>query len=337
MKKYFWIGLILVATLLLPACSASATPSLSHSEANFSTTSQGIAPVPAGSGAGGGAVSAPIAAPVLGVNSPASNTGSLPDMTASGTAASDRIVINNADLKIVVKDPAASMDFITNLASKMNGWVVSSNLYKTTTDQGIQVPEATITIRVDAQQLDNAIKQIKAQVSNPQTDVLSETVTGQDVTKEYTDLNSRLTNLQKAEAQLQEIMASASKTEDVLTVYNQLTQIREQIEVIQGQINYYKESAAYSAISVTLTAQASVQPLQIGGWQPAGVARNALQSLISALQFLGSAAIWILLFLAPIAIVIFIPLWILWKLLRRFTRRKAVRPAAVVPTPPTQP
>ncbi len=331
MKKHFWIGLILAAALLLPACAAARTPAPSRSEANFST-GQGGAPVPPG-----GASSAPIAAPALDANGPATVKSSLPDVTASGAAATDRIVINNADIKIVVKDPAASMDFITNLASKMNGWVVSSNLYKTTTDKGIEVPEATITIRVDSKQLDNAIQQIKVQVSNPQTDVLSETVTGQDVTKEYTDLNSRLTNLQKAEAQLQEIMASASKTEDVLAVYNQLTQIREQIEVIQGQINYYKESAAYSAISVTLTAQASVQPLQIGGWQPVGVARNALQSLISALQFLGSAAIWILLFLVPIAIVIFIPLWILWKLLRRFTRRKATPSAPVTPAPPTHP
>ena len=52
-------------------------------------------------------------------------------------------------------------------------------------------------------------------------------------------------------------MASATKTEDVMNVFNQLTQVREQIEVIKGQIKYYEESAALSAINVQIMAQRS--------------------------------------------------------------------------------
>ena len=335
MKKYLGISCFLMIMLLLAGCSAAATPSPSMEQ--FSNKSTGALPpqapalaVPGSGTTGSGSTSAV-------------GPGVVADSTASTTAATatDRIVIKNADLKLVVKDPAASMDFITNLATKMGGYVVSSNLYKTTTDKGIEVPEATITIRVTAGQLNDALTAIKGQVGNAQTDILSENVTGQDVTKEYTDLTSRVTNLQKAEAQLQEIMASATKTEDVLAVYNQLTQIREQIEVIKGQINYYKESAALSAINVTLVGKESVQPLQIGGWQPVGVARNAVQALINTMQFLGNAVIWFIIFVLPTLIVIgliffiaFLVLRVVWRGLRRLSRGKRQPPAV---TPPSQP
>jgi hypothetical protein len=181
--------------------------------------------------------------------------------------------------------------------------------------------------------LNEALVQVKKLVKDPTKDVKSETISGQDVTKEYTDLQSRLTNLQQAEAQLREIMASATKTEDVLSVYNQLTQIREQIEVIKGQIKYYEESSLMSSIAIVIQAQAAVQPLEVGGWQPVGVARNAVQALIDTMQFLGNAAIWLGLFVLPVGLVIFLPLRLLWWLLRR--NRKA--PKAPTATPPAAP
>jgi hypothetical protein len=328
MKKHFWIGYLLIALFLLAACSAAATPAPSARELSSNQASGALPP--------GILQAAPAVKSVAG-NSAA-------DSTASSNAANapDRIVIKNAELKLVVKDPGASMDYITNLASKMGGYVVSSNLFKTTTSQGIEVPEATITIRVKAEQLNDALTAIKGQVGNKQTDILIENVTGQDVTKEYTDLTSRLTNLKKTEAQLQEILGSATKTEDVLAIYNQLTQIREQIEVIQGQINYYKESAALSAINITLVAQESVQPLQIGGWQPVGVARNALQTLVNTMQFLGNAVIWIAIFVLPTLVIITIILYLcylvlrlVWRGLRRLTRGN--RPPKPVIPPATQP
>ena len=342
MKKYTGIVLILALLIALSACGAAANPS-SPTNRLASQGGSGVMGVPSASGV----TSFPAAqAPLDSQSKSQIVTGSeSPASPAASTAAqsTDRIVIKNADLKLVVKDPAATMDFITNLAAKLNGYVVSSNLYKTTTNQGIEVPQATITIRVPADQLNGALTTIKGQVGDPQTDILSEDVNGQDVTKQYTDLQSQLTNLQKAETQLQEIMGSATKTEDVLAVYNQLVQIRQQIEVIQGQINYYKESAALSAINVTLVAQASVQPLQIGGWQPMGVARDAVQSLIKTMQFLGSAVIWIVLFLLPTLIVIGLILFIIflvlrffWRLARRASRGKRQPPQPLAPAPPAE-
>ncbi len=136
-----------------------------------------------------------------------------PDATGSTI---DRLVIKNASLSIVVPDPAVSMDAVARLADEMGGWVVSSNLYKITTNEGIETPQASISIRIPADQLNAALTRIKGQVEDPNTDVRSENVSGEDVTAQYTDLQSRKANLEQAEASLREIMASATRTEDVL-------------------------------------------------------------------------------------------------------------------------
>ena len=191
----------------------------------------------------------------------------------------ERIVIKNANLSIVVTDPVVSMEAIGKLASGMGGFVVTSNLYKTTTSSGIEVPVANITIRVPVAQLDAALNQIKAMVTDKDVDILSEDVSGQDVTSEVTDLESRLRNLQAAETQLLEIMDNATITEDVITYFRELTTVRGEIEVIQGQIKYYRESASLSAINVNLQAKAAVEPITIAGWQPGVEVQKALQAL----------------------------------------------------------
>jgi hypothetical protein len=155
--------------------------------------------------------------------------------------------------------------------------------------------------------------------------VLSENVSGEDVTQEYTDLSSRLRNLENAEARLTQIMEQAEDTEDVLSVYNRLVEVQEQIELIKGQMQYYERSAALSAISVRIQADEAVQPLKIGGWQPVGVAKQALQALINTLTFFGDAAIWILLYLLPVLLVLVIPLWLLWVLFRRWRKNRRAK------------
>lgn len=237
-------------------------------------------------------------------------------------ASAERMVVKNAQLSLVVADPPASMKRISDLADQMGGFVVSANLYQERLESGVEVPRAEITIRVPAERLNEALERIR-QESN-QTP-LTETINSQDVTAEYTDLESRLRNLEEAEAQLRNIMDSATKTEDVLAVYNELVRTREQIEVIKGQMQYYEQSSALSSISVSLIANEAVQPLTIGRWQPVGVAKQAIQSLISAFKFIVNAAIWIMLFVLPVLLLLFVvfvlPIYLVVRVWRR--RRKS--------------
>lgn len=301
------VGLILIiATLFLASCS-SAAPTFTASEMASPQGGAGVTDsfnAQKGSDEEGRA-DAPAVAPA--------------DYDASGNpvqAASERLVIQNANLTIVVGEPGETMAAIRRMAEDMGGFVVASNLYKTYRGDAGELPEATITVRVPVKRLNEALDQVKA-LTQSADDVKAETISGQDVTKEYTDLRSRLKNLEETEAQLREIMGSATKTEDVLSVYRELTGIREQIEVIKGQIQYYEEAAALSSIAVLIQAKASIQPLEIGGWQPGGVVRESIQALVTALQGLADIGIRLVLFVLPLALIVFFPLWLVWFIIRR--------------------
>jgi hypothetical protein len=239
-----------------------------------------------------------------------------------------RLVITNATISLSVEDPVQSMERIASMAEEMGGFVVTSRMSQVTLESGLEVPQVAMTVRVPAERLDEALERIRQETDRP---VLSENTDSQDVTKEYTDLESRLRNLEAAEAQLQRIMEDADETEDVLQVYNELKSVREQIEVIKGQMQYYEQSAALSAISIDLMANEAAEPLSIGGWQPVGVARDALQALINGVKVLANIGIWMVLFVLPILFLIGFPIYLLIRLLRRGIKPKPKPPAPVKP------
>jgi hypothetical protein len=258
-----------------------------------------------------------------------SGSANFSDSTSSETI--ERMVIKNADLSIVVTEPLGKMDVIAAMAEEMGGFVVGSNVWQTTLNNGSKVPHASITIRVPAERFDVALDTIKAGVG----EVTGENISGQDVTSEYTDLRSRLRNLEAAETKLQEIMDEATDTDDVLQVYNNLIEVREQIEVIKGQMQYYEQAAALSMISVDISGDAEAQPIQIGGWKPGGVAKDAIETMVDTLQWLGDAAIWVGLCVLPIGIIIGIPLFFVIRAARRMRQRRKVEKSEPLATDST--
>jgi len=251
----------------------------------------------------------------------------------------ERIVIRTGDMSLVVVDPSISLENITRLAEEFGGYVVSANLNQTTLESGVKVPYANVTIRVPAEELDQVIARVRAESDQLP---LREIISSLDVTNEYTDLQSRLRNLQAAEDQLQQIMDSTTKTEDVLSVYNELVRIREQIEVIQGQINYYERSAALSSLSVELLANEAVQPLTIGSWEPGGVAKEAIQAFLSFFKGFVKFLIWLVLLILPALLIIFVflvlPVWLIVRAIRRRRKnRKAQAPGSTETPGSTEP
>jgi hypothetical protein len=291
------LPLLFIAGLVLAACGAAApVPQLSRVEAT------GFA------GAPGAPVEEAPAADAVGIE--------------AGAAQVERIVIKNASLSLLVRDAAATSDEIARLAEGMGGFVISTNIYETTYGQdATRVKQASVSIRVPAARLNEALTAIKAMA----VEVQSENVSGQDVTQDYTDLQSRLRNLEAAEQQLQNIMDGATRTEDVLAVYNELVRVRGDIEVIRGQIKYYEESAAFSQISIDLIPDVLAQPLDIGGWRPEGVVREAFELLVRGLQALVSLLIYLGICGLPFALVFGLPAWLVVRGVRR--RRARAREA----------
>ena len=307
-KNKLWL-VILSVSIMLSSCALA--PNAYKEESDLAVQQKMGLPMPS--------AEAPRMEMEAAVSDEEYSAGSIIDSTSSS---SERIVIKNASLSIVVPDPSNAMESITDMAESMGGFVVNSNLYKTTTSQGLEVPNANITIRVPAEKLDQTLSQIKNLVDDPEIDILSEDIFGQDVTSEVTDLESRLRNLEAAETQLLEILEKAIKTEDVITVFRELTSVREEIELIQGQIKYYRDSARLSAVSVFLQAKAALEPITIGGWQPGVEAQKAVQALVNGGQLIFDFLIWLVIFAVPILAIIFLPIYLL---IRFLGKRKQIK------------
>jgi hypothetical protein len=279
MKKLPVSSILIILTVLLSACGAAqlaSAPARDMAEPMFAEVEESTANV-----------------------FTMGDDGSGSEFIASEPVTVDRLVIRNANLTLVVEDPAVSAEEIADLAEALNGFVVNSNVYQTTFAEGVFATQASITIRVPAERLDEALDEIKQDV----VEVRSETISGQDVKQEYTDLESRLRNLE---------------------VYQNLRQVREEIEVIKGRMQYFEQSARLSAITIDLLPDVISQPLQIGKWQPQGTAKAALEALISALQFLANVSIWLIIFALPVLALLSIPFWaIRWWVLRRRVRSQA--------------
>ncbi|PWB72911.1 MAG: hypothetical protein C3F07_10865 [Anaerolineales bacterium] len=245
---------------------------------------------------------------------------------SSNAAATERLVIQNVDMSIVVADPKGRMDEIADMAVKMGGFVVSSNLYRSTYGpNSIEVPEGSMTIRVPSERLDEALEKIKEGV----VEVTYENRSGEDVTSQYVDLQSRLSAKQATEKKLLEFLDQAEDTEAALAVSDRLQQIQTEIEVLKGQIKYYEESAALSAITIRLVAEETVKPIEIGGWKLQGTANDAVQDLIRFTQGFARFLIRFFISYLPALIMIAIPLYLVFLggrvLFRRFGKSKATK------------
>ncbi len=247
--------------------------------------------------------------------------GARDSLKSVGGEDTQRLVVRTAYLSVVVADPESVMNDLARLAEDMGGFVVSSGLSTMRLASGAEVPRATITFRVPAERFQEALDQVRAKASR----VDEERISGEDVTEEYVDLQARLRNLRAAEAQLQEIMDQATRTEDVLQVYRELTNIRGEIERLEGRIRYLEQSAAMSAITVDLIPDEAAQPLRVGGWEPKGVAKGAVEALIHTLQGLASLLIWLVIYVAPVLLVLgvvfVLPVYTLVRWWRRRKRR----------------
>ena len=308
MKKSPTLVALVLFGLLAAACGAAA-PALDLARSSGEP------------GIGGGFVpeqAMPVEAPALGA------VDAVKSEYSAGSPPSDRVVIQTGSLTLVVTDPAARVIEIRRMAEAMGGFVVSSNVYKTAYgSEGLTADQASITVRVPAAQLDEALERIKQGA----VEVRSENISGEDVTQQYTDLQSRLRHLEAAETQLLGIMANATKPPDILAVYNQLAQVQGEIEIVKGQIQYYSESAAFSALSVELIPDEAAQPIETGSWDPKGTVKNAVESLLRALQGLADLAIWIVIYLLPVALLaVGLPLLIIVLIVRGVRRRRMGRP-----------
>jgi hypothetical protein len=235
--------------------------------------------------------------------------------TATAPASSlpaERLIVKTGQISVVVKDVPGTMKNITSYVEKNGGFVVSSQVSKS----GL-APYGEITVRIPSKGFENSILEVKSL-----GDVQRENVTGEDVTEEYVDLDSRLRNLQATEKQFLAILEKAQKIDDILAVQSELSQVRGEIEVLQGRMKYLKTSAEMSSLTIYLSTDPDVLPTikDSNEWKPLAILKSAVRGLISVGKALANLVIYIVVFI-PLWILIVLVIWAIRALIRRAKNR----------------
>ncbi|EIJ81671.1 hypothetical protein PB1_01980 [Bacillus methanolicus PB1] len=159
-------------------------------------------------------------------------------------AATERMVIYYAELNLRVKDFNKAQKSIEEKAKKYGGYIVDSNVFR----EGKRQIEGTLMLRIPEVKFDEFLRDVQGEA----VEVLLRHVSGQDVTEEYVDLESRLRSKKAVEERLLEFMKNAQKTEDLLKISTDLSKVQEEIEQLKGRIKYYQNQTAFSTVTISL-------------------------------------------------------------------------------------
>jgi hypothetical protein len=297
------ISIILVALIIAAIWQGTTAMFLSQRSASPTTESGGSA----GYAVGMPAMQADVMAPIA----PQPGPGATPeDRAAIGPK-----IIRSGSLTLRVDDAAKRLEELRKIVSDAKGFVDSANV---TDNAGVKT--ASVTVRVPNDQFDAVRIAAKGLAST----VFVETENSQDVTAQFVDLNARLTAAQAEEQSYLDILKKSGSIQDTLAVTQQLAQVRTTIEQLQGQMRYMNDQTSYATLSITLTEEAKVEvPTKV--WKPLETFNLALRGLVQSLQDLAdafiTAGVFILGLLVPVLIGFWIIGWIIWRIVRAFTKK----------------
>lgn len=187
----------------------------------------------------------------------------------------DKKIIKNGDLNLRVDNVDSAAAKITQIAKDNGGDVFSSNFYVTGSNNA---KSGNITVKVPVANFEASFTEIKKSAIV----VISESTAGQDVTLQYSDLQAQLDNAQAEEQAYLKILNQAQKIDDILSVTQQLSQVRGEIESLQGRIKYMDAQIDMASISATLTEDVNVTV--VNSWRPWQVVKESVNTLVKNVQ-----------------------------------------------------
>jgi len=99
-------------------------------------------------------------------------------------------------------------------------------------------------------------------------DVKRRSVSAEDVSEEFHDLEVKLQNLKAVQKRLQEFLARAANVSDALSVERELERVGREIDQIEGRMRFLRARATFSTITVDLAAKPKQQQVVAQGEPP---------------------------------------------------------------------
>lgn len=282
-------------------------------------------------GASGGASNVSGAPAQHSSNSPGGSGGAVNGTSSDGSTTSSsppvaQYLIKSLAVSMTARDTRAT-------ATELQSWILTTDPKAVSAGLTYTQDEATYDVSMTFAVEASVYPQIEAYLAGYAEGhggkllTLQESV--QDVTNDFVDSQSRLTNLRAEQARLQTLMSQAGSLNDILTIEQRLTDVEGQIEDIQthlallaGQTTMYMVRIQLNPLNAAIAPKPEAwDPLQVLG-QAWGAAMAFGQWLLTLLIWLGVFALYI------------VPVVAIYWLVRRYiTRRRAARAGPVATTP----
>ena len=149
----------------------------------------------------------------------------------------------------------------------------------------------------------------------------------QDVTNDYIDTQSRLTNLRGEQQRLLTLLSNTTALGDIITVESKLTDVEGQIEEIEAHLNALKNQTTFYTVTIGLQPITPITPPppSLTPWSLGQVLHDSWTAALGFGQGLATLLIWLVIFsiyLVPVALVG----WFVW---RRIHSRQALTSPAI--------
>ena len=153
-------------------------------------------------------------------------------------------IIKDGKLGIKVRNLKDSKTNVDTLVRNLGGYYdkesLSNNDYSTDYDLKIRVPSNNLEILIDK------IEKGEGEVSYKEIDA-------RDVTEEFIDLETRLTNKQKYLTRYQELLKNAKSIKEILDIQEKIRGLEEEIESTTGRLKYLNDLVNYSTLELNIS------------------------------------------------------------------------------------
>lgn len=200
-------------------------------------------------------------------------------------------IIQASSLQLLVKDVDEANNQITNVTESIHGEIEKADI------SGAQgsTRAGEILVRVPAREMDAAVAAFRKNAIRVQ----SEHRESRDITREYMDSEARLRNLKAEEEQYLALLRRAGSMKDTLQVTEKISEVRGEIEQLQGELNWWSHQVAMSAIHISLAEEP--QATVAARWRPVFNAKNNLHEMLLGL---GEWVDWVVAFLIDIPLIL---------------------------------
>ncbi len=132
------------------------------------------------------------------------------EVRVGNNASLPRMVIKNGSLSLRVNNYQTSFEQVKTIVLQEQGFIVSTQVDQ---DED-KATGANLIIKVPSARFDTTMSKLKSIADR----IENESISGNDVTEEFYDLQARLVNKRKVEQRFQEILKTAKTTKEILEV-----------------------------------------------------------------------------------------------------------------------